>query len=264
MGCLIGITREMVVRGNNRVQATASRTVLAEPVYEALKGRIMDQKLRPGARINIDGLAAEMGVSQTPIREALKQLATERLATASPFRGYSVVPLPTQRQLAELMHVRRLLEVEAGRQAVVRATLADLRRLERELEAMAKLTPGPTFRDFRPFSQHDRAFHEHLITAADNQVLLEVYRSLNVHVQTGRLYYNRGEVDYAEALVEHRGIYEALRNRDVDVLTAAIVTHIDGAERRLGEFLEPVADARAKAIAIAAERLVHVHKVRSR
>src|SRR4051794_25932079 len=116
----------MSVRARNGDQG-APRTVLATPVYEALKERIMDQGLAPGSRLNIDALAETLGTSPTPVREALTRLAAERLVQFVPFKGYSVMPLLDQRQLADLMHVRNLLEVDASRLAASRIILADLR-----------------------------------------------------------------------------------------------------------------------------------------
>src|SRR5262249_18457769 len=83
-----------------------------------------------------------------------------------------------------------------------------------------------------------QVFHELLVGAADNAVLLDTYQSLSVHVQVARLYQRRQEVDYTESLREHRRIYEALVARDMDGAAAAVRAHIDGAERRLGAGLD--------------------------
>jgi DNA-binding GntR family transcriptional regulator len=207
-------------------------------MYDLLKERIMDQGLAPGARLNIDGLAAEIGVSPTPLREALARLATERLVSFVPFKGYTVMPLLTLRRLGELMHVRRLLEVDAARQAAVRMVVPQLRRMGRELDTFAAMHPEPRFKDFRRYNEHDQIFHELLVGAADNTVLLEAYQSLSAHVQLARLYHGRGEVDYSESQAEHRRIYEALCSRDPDRAAAAVREHIDGVERRLGAFMD--------------------------
>ena len=216
----------------------SGRTVLAEPMYDLLKERIMDQGLAPGARLNIDGLAADLGVSPTPLREALARLAAERLVSFVPFKGYTVMPMLTPRRLGELMHVRRLLEVDAARQAAARVVVPQLRRMGRELDAIAALRPEPRFKDFRYYNEHDQLFHELLVDAADNAVLLETYQSLSAHVQLARLYHGRGEIDYTESLAEHRRIYEALCSRDPDRAAAAVREHIDGVERRLGAYLD--------------------------
>jgi DNA-binding GntR family transcriptional regulator len=214
------------------------RTVLATPVYEALKARIMDQALEPGARLNIDALADGLGTSQTPVREALTRLAAERLVQFTPFKGYSVMPLLDQRELADLMHVRRLLEGDAAQLAAPRIILADLRVMEREQAAMAEIEPKATFDAFRDYNRHDGVFHETMIAATGNAVLLETYRSLQVHTLLARLYHDRGEVDYRESIREHTAIIDALRSRDPNAAREAVGLHIDGVEQRLGEILE--------------------------
>jgi DNA-binding GntR family transcriptional regulator len=216
----------------------SERTVLASPVYEALKERIMDQGLAPGSRLNIDGLAEEIGTSPTPVREALARLAAERLVQFVPFKGYSVMPLLDQQELADLMHVRSLLEVEAARLAAPRIILADLRVMERAHEAMADQHPEPNFGAYREYNQHDLVFHETMIEATGNQVLLDTYRTLQVHTLLARLYHDRGEVDFQESVKEHRAILDALQRRDTDEVTEAVRRHISGVEDRLGAILE--------------------------
>ncbi|MCC6793267.1 MAG: GntR family transcriptional regulator [Thermomicrobiales bacterium] len=219
-------------------ESGSPRTVLAAPVYEALKEWIMDQGLAPGSRLNIDSLAERLGTSPTPVREALTRLAAERLVQFVPFKGYSVMPLLDQRQLADLMHVRSLLEVDAARLAASRIILADLRVMEREQDAMAAEHPEPVFDAYRAYNQHDLVFHETMIAATGNTVLLETYRTLQVHTLLARLYHDRGEVDYQESVKEHRAIIEALRNRDAEAAGEAVRRHIRGVEQRLGAILE--------------------------
>jgi DNA-binding GntR family transcriptional regulator len=218
--------------------AGAPRTVLATPVYEALKERIMDQGLVPGSRLNIEALADQLGTSPTPVREALARLAAERLVRFAPFKGYSVMPLLDQRQLANLMHVRRLLEVDAARLAAPRIILADLRIMEREHDAMSSDQPKPVFDAYRDYNQHDGVFHETMISATGNDVLLETYHTLQVHTLLARLYHDRGEIDYRESMKEHAAILEALQKRDAELAGDAVRRHIDGVEQRLGAILE--------------------------
>jgi DNA-binding GntR family transcriptional regulator len=227
----------MAVRAKSGDQR-APRTVLATPVYEALKERIMDQGLAPGSRLNIDALAEEIGTSPTPVREALTRLAAERLVQFVPFKGFSVMPLLDQRQLADLMHVRRLLEVDAARLAASRIILADLRVMARAHEAMAAEHPEPVFGAYRDYNHHDLIFHETMIGATGNAVLLETYRTLQVHTLLARLYHDRGEVDYRESVREHRAIIDALQQRDAESAGEAVARHISGVEHRLGAILE--------------------------
>jgi DNA-binding GntR family transcriptional regulator len=215
-----------------------TRTVLSTPIYETLKERIMDQALPPGSRLNIDALALSLGVSHTPIREALVRLAAERLVAFVPYKGYSVTSLPTHRQIADMMYVRRLMEQAAARLAAVRRTAADMRQMERELERMEALHPTPRFRDFRTYTHHDRYFHEVLVGASDNAMLLETFCGLNVHGQLARFVHDIGEVDYRENLVEHREIYDAIKMGDGERAAVALGQHIGRFEQLLSENLD--------------------------
>lgn len=213
-------------------------SVLSEPVYDALKARIMDQTVDPGAKLNIDGLAEEMGTSPTPVRESLARLAAERLVSFTPYKGYSVMPLLSQRDLADLMHVRRLLEVDAARLAATRIIIADLRTMRGSLELMTADEPEPVFGAYRDYNEHDRIFHETMISASGNSVLLDTYRMLHMHTLLARLYHDRGEVDYLESIQEHHAIVNALSSREVEATACAVRNHIDGVELRLGDILD--------------------------
>jgi len=120
-----------------------NKNVLADSIYDQLKARIMDLVFQPGSRLNIDALAGELNVSPTPIREALARLAAERLVTFEAFKGYSVNQPLTPRQVADLMHVRRLIETDAIRLAARRIQMPELVMLEKVLAAGAATHPAP-------------------------------------------------------------------------------------------------------------------------
>jgi DNA-binding GntR family transcriptional regulator len=213
-------------------RATPARTVRAAAVYAAIETRIMNRTLLPGQHINIDALARELNVSPTPVREALGRLAAERYLVLLPYKGYAVVQLPTPRQLADMMGVRRLLETEAARQAVVRATATHLHAIRQELDTIAAALADDTV-DTRRWRVHSRAIHQLLMRAADNDPLYEVWRSLKATFEIARMHQGVAEVDYPVALAEHRAIYEAIRARDVAAAAAAVCAHIDAAEERM-------------------------------
>ena len=87
---------------------------LAGRVYEAIKEAILDLKLAPGARVNMDQLARELGVSISPIREALIRLTGERLVVFKSYSGYAVTPLPDKKSLLDLVDARLLMESHAA------------------------------------------------------------------------------------------------------------------------------------------------------
>src|SRR5689334_22138989 len=102
----------------------APRQALADDMYEAIKALVMDHVIAPGARVNIDWLARELGVSQTPIREALARLESDGLVTKAPLRGYSATALLTRAEVDELFQFRLLIEPWAAARAAELATRA--------------------------------------------------------------------------------------------------------------------------------------------
>lgn len=214
------------------------RTALVDGVYDSLKERIMDQATPPGARLSIETIAGELGVSATPVREALARLAAERLVTFEAFKGYTTMRMPTQRELTDLLEVRRLLETEGARLAARRAVRADNRAMERELAAMDALQPTPRYRDFGVYVLHDQRFHERLVAASGNPILLETFRGLRTHVQLARLVHQLGTFDDKENAVEHRAILAAVKAHDPDAAAEAVRIHLDRYETQLGEYLD--------------------------
>lgn len=220
----------------------AQKTVLADAVYERLKERIMDQVYPPRERLNIDALALDLNVSPTPIREALARLSGERLVTFEPFKGYRVSPLLTTTQVANLMHVRRLIEVDAARLAARRILKPDLLTVERLLQQIldesACVEVGTWSHGYRQFNQLDKQFHETIVSAADNQFLLSAYRSLNVHIELGRFYNVFREMDQTQTCVEHDAIFEALHARKPDEAATAVEHHLHATEDRIFRLIE--------------------------
>jgi DNA-binding GntR family transcriptional regulator len=209
-----------------------ARTVRVDAVYEAIEERILDRRLPAGKRINIDALARELNVSPTPVREALGRLAAERYVNFLPYKGYAVVAVPSPRQHADMMGVRRLLEGEGARQAVVRATATHLHAIRRELDSIEEALAQGTV-DAARWRLHSRTIHDLLMRAADNDALYEVWRSLKAPFLIARVHFGLAEVNYAVAFAEHRAIYDAIRSRDVEAAAAAVRAHIDAAEERI-------------------------------
>jgi DNA-binding GntR family transcriptional regulator len=221
---------------------TKQKMVLADAVYERLQARIMDQVYPPRERLNIDALALDLNVSPTPIREALARLSAERLVTFEPFKGYRVSPLLTTMQVANLMHARRLIEVDAARLAARRILKPDLltveRLLQQILEESACVEVGSWSHGYRQFNQLDKQFHETIVSAAGNQFLLSAYRSLNIHIELGRFYNVFREMDQTQTCVEHDAIFQALHARKPDEAAAAVEHHLHATEDRIFRLIE--------------------------
>lgn len=209
----------------------AGRQVLAVKVYEILKERIMDNEFVADNRLNIDALAAEMKVSQTPIREALSRLTAEGLIDFTSYKGYTVRNPLSARELADFLHVRKLLETDAARLAAPRVSLFDLNIIVKILHEMQDIRPSPKFREYGAFNQLDQRFHEGIVSMSGNQFLVQTYLSLNVHVHLAR-YYRARETDLTYTMNEHQAIYEALKRHDGEAAALALTEHIDNAYLR--------------------------------
>jgi DNA-binding GntR family transcriptional regulator len=211
---------------------TIARNGLVEQVGEAIRESIIDQVLAPGEHLNITALARQLGVSDTPVREALGRLQSERLLIFEPYIGYTVMPLPTPERLNELVDLRHLLEGHAARAGAPRVSSAQLMAMGQALGGMEAVGAGPTFSESKEHVAHDHAFHMVIMQSAGNSILLEVYQSLNLHVHLSRLYHGRGVAELEQARREHRVILNAYESRDADLAQAAVLAHIEAARAR--------------------------------
>jgi DNA-binding GntR family transcriptional regulator len=207
----------------------------------------MDQVYPPGERLNMDALAVDLAVSPTPIREALARLAAERLITFEAYKGYRVSPLLTLEQVHDLMHARRLIEVDGARLAARHIMLPDLitveRIMQRILDESAHTEVGSWSHGYRRFNQLDKEFHELILAAAGNQFLLAAHRSLNVHIELGRFYQVFQEMDQQRTCVEHAAIFQALKAHDPDGAAAAVEAHLRNTEDRIFRLIDKYAQA---------------------
>jgi DNA-binding GntR family transcriptional regulator len=213
-----------------------NRSTLSERTYEALKERILDQTLPPGARLNIDALSRELGVSSSPIREALARLEGERLVVSELYSGSFVAPQPTNSYLHQLLDFRLLLEghcAAVGAPRKDRATLAAMRQAFSRMAAVRQI--GTQYREYRKFVQADMSFHQAIVDSANNQVMTDAYRSLNAIILQSRLYKNRsaGSERASEVLTEHLRILEAFESGDGALASRLIGDHLEGGRRRL-------------------------------
>lgn len=183
-----------------------ARTVLREQVKEVLLQRIVSGELPPGERLVETRIAQELGTSQAPVREALRDLELLRLVESEPFRGARVRSFG-ENELIEVYPVRAALEELAAKEAAVQLD-GDVSTLEGELDAMrAAAARG----DLHDLVQHDFSFHREIVGAARNTVLTQCWKSLGVEGRiTLTIYGTHVEPDEAAEL--HVPILEAIRS----------------------------------------------------
>jgi len=204
---------------------------LREQVADHLRAEILEGRLAPGTELGESTLAHSLGVSRGPLREALGQLAAERLVTIVPRRG-AVVRALTRQEFLDAYQVREALESLATKLAVPRLSDADRSRLHKMCDQMDHAaSAGRTERFFA--INHD--FHEFLVRASGNQTLVEMYDQLIA--QMGRLLQQslrlRGGVERSAA--EHRKILAAVDAGDAELACRLLEDHIEVPQRVLAD-----------------------------
>lgn len=212
------------------------RTSLSEQTYETLKERILDRKLEPGDRLNIDALTRSLGVSSSPVREALVRLEAERLVVLELYAGYSVAPHPTREYVENLYDFRALVEGHCARIGAARRdeeTIALLRSLVRKMAGTKQL--GKHYKEYRKLGQADAQFHQAIVDSARNEVLSEVYASKHTHLLMSRAFSSRPDAGSPSAVVleEHRAVLAAYEAGDGVAAERALLAHLAESRRRL-------------------------------
>jgi DNA-binding GntR family transcriptional regulator len=207
------------------------RVTLADGVYESVKALIMDHAVAPGDRVTIDALARQLGVSPTPVREALARLESDGLVRKRPLAGYTTTPLLTRAEFEELFEMRMLLEPAAARRAAGASLgAADAARL-REAADLPDPPPGARgYASFAAFTAKDARFHNLLAERAGNRMLYESVVRLHAHLHLHRLDFPVAH--YGISAVEHHRVVDAVAAGDPELAAAAMRDHLTAARQR--------------------------------
>ena len=199
-----------------------ARRALHEEVADRLREWITEGRLAPGARLNERVLCAELDVSRTPLREAFKVLAAERLIELHPNRGATVATLSVDdvRHLFELMGA---LEGLSGELAALRHSADDLREIRAlHFEMLAAHARG----DLPAYYRLNRAIHRAINRSARNPMLAEAYDSVNLRIQNLRFRSNFNAEKWDASVLEHQAMLEALAARDPARLRGQLEQHL--------------------------------------
>ncbi len=211
----------------------ASTVRLTDSVYLVLKKNILNQTLQPGQRLHLDQLTEQLGVSLTPIKEALNRLANDGLVEIVPRRG-TYVTNPGPEEISEAFDVRCALEVYAVRLTLTRASEEELHRLEDFVNRLDSLLDSPDRNAiYQQFVETDRRFHRCIVELSHNSRLLRAFDREHTHMYMARIRYGRSEEGLDEAQQEHRGILEAFLARDIALAQERLTCHIERARQSL-------------------------------
>jgi DNA-binding GntR family transcriptional regulator len=207
---------------NDLASPELSARLLHEDATERLRDMIVHGELAPGAKLNERVLCERLGVSRTPLREALKTLASEGLVALLPNRGAAVTPL-TLETVREVFEVMGALEALAGDLAcrhVTDAQLAEIRALH--FQMLAAHARG----DLAGYFRHNQAIHFAIVAASGNATLAATYRHLNANVRRARYMANLSRARWEKAVREHEDMLAALAARDGPRLQRLLVEHL--------------------------------------
>jgi DNA-binding GntR family transcriptional regulator len=228
----------MATAAPNKPAGSSTRVVkrsqgFVDEVYELIRADIMSLRIPPDTRISIDELARQLGVSQTPIREALSRLEAVGLVTKQHYVGYCSAPQLNRKQLDELYELRLLLEPYAARCAAERMSDADLARVAALAQSMQ---PGGTRNSYGRFADQDSELHDLIAQGSGNELVREALSRLHTHLHVFRLHFH-SEVT-AAAYVEHERLVTALAARNGPEAEAAMRLHIEKSYRRMEPFAQ--------------------------
>ena len=196
---------------------------LRDVVFNTLRQAILTGELKPGERLMEIHLANKLGVSRTPIREAIRKLELEGLVTMIPRRGAEVAQI-TGKSLQDVLEVRRSLDALCAELACERISDGEIAALEAACKEFEEATYT---RDARVIAAADVALHDIIIKATDNNRLVQLVNNLAEQMYRYRFEYIKDYSMHGRLVEEHRVIFEAIRKKDKVTAAAAAVTHID-------------------------------------
>lgn len=200
-----------------------SRLALHDQVASRLRTMLVEGQIAPGAKLNERELSAQLRVSRTPLREAIKLLAAEGLVDLLPNRGAVAVKL-TEADVINTFELLAALEGMSGELAARRITdeeLAELRALHYEMMACFAR------RDLSGYYRINARIHTAINDAARNPVLASTYRSINARVQSLRFRTNQNEAKWKNAVAEHERMVEALAAHDAAAMRTLMIEHLN-------------------------------------
>lgn len=196
---------------------------LRDVVFNTLREAILKGELKPGERLMELQLAAKLGVSRTPIREAIRMLEQEGLAVTIPRRGAEVAKM-TEKDMEDVLQIREALDILAVQLACDKINEDELEELERSVLVFTKAAGTA---NVRAVAMADVEFHDIIYNATENQKLVNMLNNLREQIYRYRVEYLKNEENYPMLIEEHRQILMGLRQRDKEYVTQMMKKHVD-------------------------------------
>ena len=195
---------------------------LRDVVFNTLREAILKGDLKPGERLMELQLASKLGVSRTPIREAIRMLEQEGLAVTTPRKGAEVAKM-TLKDMEDVLEIRDALDELAVRIACQKISDEQLKQLEDMKELFEKSTQTG---NVKKIAEADVTFHDVIYEATGNPKLVTLLNNLREQVYRYRVEYIKDPKNYPTLIAEHEAILESLKNRDVKNAVEAMHVHV--------------------------------------
>lgn len=209
---------------------------LREVVFVTLRRQILRGELKPGERLMEISLAKKLGVSRTPIREAIRKLEHEGLVVMIPRRGAHVAEI-TRQELNDVLEVRLCLEVLAIEKAVERMKEADIRKLKRAEAEFAELVERDDV-DLTELGEADEHFHDVIYEGTGNRRLIQILNNLREQMYRFRVEYMKTKNIRQTLVDEHDAIVRAVEAHDKEEAVRLTRLHIDNQYRAINKGLD--------------------------
>jgi len=200
----------------------------ADLAYETLRDLVIGASLPGGARLTESQLAEQLGLSRTPVREAIRRLISEGLLRRAPGEGLRVVGFSAE-EIDQIFHIRLMLETYAARRAAVHATADELAAMQALLATMETCTPPQTDSAMRRLSDANAEFHRRIVKAARVPRLAGVLSGVVDAALVMRTYRRYSERDLIRSLQHHRELVEAIAARAPDWAASVMAAHLQAA-----------------------------------
>ena len=200
---------------------------LRDVVFNTLRNAILTGELPPGERLMEIKLADKLGVSRTPIREAIRKLELEGLVVNTPRKGAEVANISPE-DLRDVLEVRRSLEVLAISLACEKMTEETLALLHENIDAFKHSVDAKATSDI---ASVDVTFHDIIYKSTGNNRLIQILNNISEQMYRYRFEYIKNKESWNRLVEEHTNIYEAIKNRDKDLAVKSILLHIDNQEQ---------------------------------
>jgi GntR family transcriptional regulator, rspAB operon transcriptional repressor len=199
---------------------------LTELTATEIRRRILHRELDTGSQIPVDVIAGQLGVSRTPVLDALKVLANEGLVDIRSRRGCFVKELTVQ-DVQEIFEAREAIELFCTYSVIKRGRHQELsEELDRLMDEMNRHIRADRYLDFEAFIAADSAFHSAIVASGENQRLRAMYERLNIHMHVLRVHYFRGVIPPPAVERDHSAIQRSIAKADIAAAELATRRHL--------------------------------------